>query len=257
MADNSPVGVFDSGVGGISVLKELVKIMPNENYIYFGDSANAPYGTKTLEEIKELTVKNAKLLKDKGVKAIVIACNTATSAGAKAVREMLDIPVVGIEPALKPAALMCKNPKIAVMATPLTLKLEKFANLMDKFDEDAEIYPIECPDIVKFVEQGICEGREIEKCIEKYFDSVKHINLDAIVLGCTHYPFVKSVISKVVGENVKLFDGGEGTAKELSRRLKENNLLTDRTQKGNVEFINSTDNTELEKMLFEKIKAQV
>lgn len=252
MADNSPIGVFDSGVGGISVLKELVKIMPEENYIYFGDSANAPYGTKSLEEIKELTVKNAELLKDKGVKAIVIACNTATSAGAKAVREMLDIPVVGIEPALKPAALMCKNPKIAVMATPLTLKLEKFANLMDKFDEEAEIYPIECPDIVKFVEKGICEGNEIEKCIEKYFEKVKHINLDAIVLGCTHYPFVKSVIRKVVGENVKLFDGGEGTAKELLRRLTEKNLLSDRIQKGNVEFINSSGNTEFEKVLFEK-----
>lgn len=252
MADNSPIGVFDSGVGGISVLKELVKLMPNENFIYFGDSKNAPYGTKSLEEIKELTVENAKFLAQKGVKAIVIACNTATSAGANAVREIFDIPVVGIEPALKPAALMSKNPKIAVMATPLTLKLEKFANLMDKFDTQAEIYPIECPDIVGFVEKGIFEGEELENCIKKYFKKAKNICLDGVVLGCTHYPFVKSVIKSVVGENVKLFDGGEGTAKELLRRLTEKNLLSDRTQKGNVEFINSSGNTELEKILFKK-----
>lgn len=250
--NNSPIGVFDSGVGGISVLKELVSLMPNENFIYFGDSKNAPYGTKTLEEIKNLTVENAKFLYDKGVKAIVIACNTATSAGAKQVREILDIPVVGIEPALKPAALMKKNAKIAVMATPLTLKLEKFANLMDKFDENAEIYPIECPDIVGFVEKGIFEGNELENCIEKYFHTVKNVCLDGVVLGCTHYPFVKSVIKKVVGENVKLFDGGEGTAKELLRRLKEKNLLSDRKEKGNVEFINSSGSTEIEQKLFKE-----
>ena len=152
MADNSPIGVFDSGVGGISVLKELVSLMPNENFIYFGDSKNAPYGTKSFDEIEKLTVENAKYLKNKGCKAIVIACNTATSAGGKAVREMLDIPVIGIEPALKPAALMCEHPKVAVMATPLTLKLEKFANLMEKFDDNAVIYTVECPEIVGFVE---------------------------------------------------------------------------------------------------------
>ena len=252
MADNSPIGVFDSGVGGISVLKELVSLMPNENFIYFGDSLNAPYGTKTLDEIQKLTVENAKFLKSKGVKAIVIACNTATSAGGKKVREILDIPVVGIEPALKPAALMKENAKIAVMATPLTLKLEKFANLMDKFDENAEIYPIECPDIVGFVEKGVLQGPEIENCIRKYFEPLKAVKLDGVVLGCTHYPFVKETVKKVLGDNVKLFDGGEGTAKELLRRLKEKNLLSDRKLKGNVEFINSSGNTEIEQMLFNK-----
>ena len=249
---NLPIGVFDSGVGGISVLKELVKIMPNENFIYFGDSYNAPYGTKSLDEIKSLTVKNANFLVEKGVKAIVIACNTATSAGAKKVREMLDIPVIGIEPALKPAALMSENPKIAVMATPLTLKLEKFANLMEKFDENAVIYTIECPEIVGFVEKGILDGVEIENCIRKYFEPLKDIKLDGVVLGCTHYPFVKEVIQKVVGDNVKLFDGGKGTAKELLRQLKEKNLLSDRKEKGNVEFLNSSGNTEIEEKLFKE-----
>lgn len=249
---NSPIGVFDSGVGGISVLKELVNLMPNENFIYFGDSKNAPYGTKSTEEIKELTVANAKLLKDKGVKAIVIACNTATSAGGKKVRELLDIPVIGIEPALKPAALMKENAKIAVMATPLTLRLEKFANLMERFDENAVIYTVECPEIVGFVEKGILEGKDIENCIRKYFKPLKDVKLDGIVLGCTHYPFVKDVIKKVVGEDVKLFDGGQGTAKELLRRLKEKNLLSDRKLKGKVEFINSSGNTEIEQKLFKE-----
>ena len=249
---NSPIGVFDSGVGGISVLKELAKLMPNENFIYFGDSYNAPYGTKSLEEIKELTVKNANFLVEKGVKAIVIACNTATSAGAKKVREMLDIPVIGIEPALKPAALMSENPKIAVMATPLTLHLEKFASLMEKFDDNAVIYTIECPEIVGFVEKGILDGVEIENCIRKYFEPLKDVKLDGVVLGCTHYPFVKEVIQKVVGDNVKLFDGGKGTAKELLRQLKEKNLLSDRKEKGNVEFLNSSGNTEIEEKLFKE-----
>lgn len=249
---NSPIGVFDSGVGGISVLNELAKLMPNENFIYFGDSYNAPYGTKSLEEIKELTVKNANFLVEKGVKAIVIACNTATSAGAKKVREMLDIPVIGIEPALKPAALMSENPKIAVMATPLTLKLEKFANLMEKFDENAVIYTIECPEIVGFVEKGILDGVEIENCIRKYFEPLKDVKLDGVVLGCTHYPFVKEVIQKVVGDSVKLFDGGKGTAKELLRQLKEKNLLSDRKEIGKVEFLNSSGNTEIEEKLFKE-----
>ena len=252
MADNSPFGVFDSGVGGISVLKELVSLMPNENFIYFGDSKNAPYGTKSFDEIEKLTVENAKYLKNKGCKAIVIACNTATSAGGKAVREMLDIPVIGIEPALKPAALMCEHPKVAVMATPLTLKLEKFANLMEKFDDNAVIYTVECPEIVGFVEKGILQGAEIENCIRKYFEPLKDIKLDGIVLGCTHYPFVKNVIKKVVGEDVKLFDGGKGTAKELLRRLNEKNLLSDRKEKGKVEFVNSSGNTEIEQKLFKE-----
>ena len=252
MADNSPIGVFDSGVGGISVLKELVSLMPNENFIYFGDSKNAPYGTKSFDEIEKLTVENAKYLRNKGCKAIVIACNTATSAGGKAVREMLDIPVIGIEPALKPAALMCEHPKVAVMATPLTLKLEKFANLMEKFDDNAVIYTVECPEIVGFVEKGILQGAEIENCIRKYFEPLKGVKLDGIVLGCTHYPFVKNVIKKVVGEDVKLFDGGKGTAKELLRRLNEKNLLSDRKEKGKVEFVNSSGNTEIEQKLFKE-----
>ena len=252
MADNSPIGVFDSGVGGISVLKELVSLMPNENFIYFGDSKNAPYGTKSFDEIEKLTVENAKYLRNKGCKAIVIACNTATSAGGKAVREMLDIPVIGIEPALKPAALMCEHPKVAVMATPLTLKLETFANLMEKFDDNAVIYTVECPEIVGFVEKGILQGAEIENCIRKYFEPLKGVKLDGIVLGCTHYPFVKNVIKKVVGEDVKLFDGGKGTAKELLRRLNEKNLLSDRKEKGKVEFVNSSGNTEIEQKLFKE-----
>ena len=191
------------------------------------------------------------ILRIKGAKRLLLP-NTATSAGGKAVREMLDIPVIGIEPALKPAALMCEHPKVAVMATPLTLKLEKFANLMEKFDDNAVIYTVECPEIVGFVEKGILQGAEIENCIRKYFEPLKGVKLDGIVLGCTHYPFVKNVIKKVVGEDVKLFDGGKGTAKELLRRLNEKNLLSDRKEKGKVEFVNSSGNTEIEQKLFKE-----
>ena len=138
-----PIGVFDSGVGGISVLRELMALMPNENYIFFGDSANAPYGTKTLDEVVKLTCKDAAYLYEQGVKAIVVACNTATSAGVKILRERYtDIPVIGIEPALKPAVLSAKHPTVLVMATPMTLREEKFQNLMHRYEQDAEIIPL-------------------------------------------------------------------------------------------------------------------
>ena len=159
----APVGVFDSGVGGISVLRELVKLMPNENYIYYGDSKNAPYGPKTVEEVRRLTVEHIDFLVERGAKAIVVACNTATSAAIDLLREKYpDMPVVGIEPALKPAVLSKQNARVLVMATPMTIREEKFHHLMQEYEAQAEIYPLACPGLPEFVEAGDLDGEDLK-----------------------------------------------------------------------------------------------
>ena len=242
-----PIGVFDSGVGGVSILRELVKLMPNENYIYLGDSANAPYGTKTLEQVIELVSNDAKYLYDKGVKALVVACNTATSAGIQILREnYTDIPVIGIEPALKPAVLFREHPTVLVMATPMTLKEKKFHALMERFESEAEIVPLPCPGLMEFVERGELESDRLEQYLKDLFAPFKKV--DAVVLGCTHYPFVRKMIQKVLGESVVLFDGGEGTARETRRRLEERGWLNPSREQGSVAFENSAKEERLLKL---------
>ena len=233
-----PIGVFDSGVGGISVLRELVALMPNENYIFFGDSANAPYGTKTLEQVVELVRNDAKYLYDRGVKALVVACNTATSAGIQMLRDKYtDIPVIGIEPALKPAVLSGEHPTVLVMATPMTLREEKFHRLMQRFEADADIVPLPCPGLMEFVERGELESEALEQYLQNLFAPYEKV--DAVVLGCTHYPFVRGMIQKVLGEGAVLFDGGAGTARETRRQLEERGLLNPSEKPGKVVFENS------------------
>ena len=244
--NEKPIGVFDSGVGGISVLRELVKIMPNENYLYFGDSINAPYGTKEVSVIRELTIKNIEKLLDMGAKSIVVACNTATSAAVRVLRQMYpEIPLVGIEPAIKPAVEYKEKSRVVVMATPMTLKQEKFQNLMKKYENQAEIVPLPCPGLMEFVERGDLEGEDLYNYLSILFGSVNSKKIDSVVLGCTHYPFVRSAIAKVVGQDIDIIDGSLGTSRELMRRLKEKDLLNDSMEKGTIEMINSSNKKEL------------
>lgn len=239
-----PIGVFDSGLGGISVLRELVAFLPNENYLYLGDSKHAPYGTKSLQEVQELTCNNIEYLIGKGAKAIVVACNTATSAAIQILREHhKDMPIIGIEPALKPAVLQKEHPNVLVMATPMTLREEKFHALMKRYENQAEIISLPCPGLVEFVERGELEGEALEAYFKELFAPFAEKKIDSAVLGCTHYPLVKNVIQKMLGDSVTLFDGGEGTAHETYRRLKEKNLLNTTQQKGTVIFEN-TEGTE-------------
>lgn len=244
-----PIGVFDSGVGGISVLRELVALMPNENYIFFGDSKNAPYGTRTLEEVQKLTCADAGYLLEQGVKALVVACNTATSAAINVLREKYpDMPVIGIEPALKPAVLSKEQPRVLVMATPMTLREEKFQNLMQRFEPYATILPLPCPGLVEFVERGELESVELERFLQELFAAYRAEPVDCVVLGCTHYPFVKKTIQKVLGDHVLIFDGGEGTARETQRRLKECGLLNPSQERGTVTLLNSLASREMEQL---------
>lgn len=249
--NENPIGVFDSGVGGISVLRELVKIMPNENYLYFGDSINAPYGTKEVSVIRELTIKNIEKLLDMGAKSIVVACNTATSAAVRVLRQMYpEIPLVGIEPAIKPAVEYKEKSRVVVMATPMTLKQEKFQNLMKKYENQAEIVPLPCPGLMEFVERGDLEGEDLYNYLSILFGSLNSKKIDSVVLGCTHYPFAKKAIEAVVGKDVQIFDGGEGTAREMRRRMQCASLINPSKEKGTVKFINSKD-TEEERELCE------
>lgn len=241
-----PIGFLDSGVGGLSVLKEAIKIMPNENYIYFGDSKNAPYGIKTTEEIKKLTFDVVDFLMNEGIKGLVVACNTATSAAVRELRIIYpDMPLVGIEPAIKPAVELNKPGKILMMATPMTIKQEKFNLLLNKYKEKADIVPIPCPGLMEFIEHGTLSGIELEDYLREKLKIYNSEDISAIVLGCTHYPFVKKIISKIVGEEVTILDGGQGTAKEIKRRLEDKNLLSNRKENGNITIYNSLDDDRL------------
>lgn len=250
-----PIGVFDSGVGGISVLRELYRIMPHENYIYFGDSKNAPYGTKPMEEVRRLTIEHVEQLLSQGAKGIVVACNTATSAAVRTLREMYPgLPLVGIEPALKPAALQPGHPQVLVMATPMTIRAEKFQRLMERYEREAEIIGLPCPGLMEFVEAGNTDGEDLRQFLEELLTPYLR-QIDSIVLGCTHYPFVRDEIQSLAGERVRIFDGGEGTAREMRRRLSVAGLLTERMQPGTVTFENSQSTEEEMKLcdiLFQK-----
>lgn len=250
------IAVFDSGVGGISVLAELVSHMPEEDYVYFGDSKNAPYGERSVEEVRELTLKNIKMLVSAGAKAVVIACNTATSAAISILREEYDIPVIGIEPAVKPAIMYKNNSVVLCMATAVTLHEEKFCELVSHFSGKARVIPLPCHDLAGLIEKG-----EIHS--EKTVNYLKNIlspfvgKVDSVVLGCTHYPFVKDEIAKIMGDGVRIFDGGLGTAKETKRRLVEAGIKKEQGTCGNIEILNSLktpDMVNLSKKLLESIK---
>lgn len=244
-----PIGFFDSGVGGLSVLKEAIKIMPNENYIYFGDSKNAPYGSKSVTEVRDLTFKAVEFLLSKGVKGIAIACNTATSAAVAELRLMYPtLPLVGIEPAIKPAVELNSSGNILIMATSMTLKEEKFKRLVSNYKDKATIIPVPCPGLVEFIEQGKISGKEVDDYLKDKINSYGNGKIGTIVLGCTHYPFIKDRLSKIVGNNTIIIDGGSGTSRELKRRLKVSNLLNDSNEKGTIEFINSADREDIIKL---------
>ena len=236
------IGVFDSGVGGLSVLKELAKVLPNENYIYYGDSLNAPYGDKTKQEITELSMNIVKYLIDNGVKAIVIACNTATSAAAKTIREKYpNIPIIGIEPAIKPAIEEHEGENILVMATEATIKLDKFNELKNKYDNVANIIPISCSGLADKIENNL----EVTQLLESYLIPYKN-KVNAVVLGCTHYPFVKKEINQVLGD-IDFYDGAHGTAINLKNQLKKKEQLNLSVNLGKIIFESSNGNEDIYK----------
>lgn len=239
---SDPIAVIDSGMGGITVLRKLYKLMPNENFIYFGDSANAPYGVKTTEEIRQLTVDGFEMLKKMGAKAIVIACNTATSAAAAGLREKYpDFPIIGLEPAVKPAALSMEQPVVLVLATPLTLREEKYLKLVERFEGEATFIPLPAPELVRYIESGNLDSEEEIDYLEKILAPYAGNKVDAVVLGCTHFPFARRQIQRILGDEVLVFEGGKGAARHCKRLLEKADLLADDTQDGEITFLNSDE----------------
>lgn len=231
------IAVFDSGVGGISVLRQLKKVMPNERYLYFGDSANAPYGTKSSQQVQQLALAVARHLVAQGVKALVVACNTATAVAIDILRQTYpDLIVVGIEPALKVGADKYPGGNIGVMATPVTLEGDKFHRLLDRFTDRCKISLISAPGLADLVEEGKQNSPEGELLLRSLLEPYRG-KIDALVLGCTHYPFAEEMIRKVLGGETELLDGGEGTAAQTKHLLQTRGLLYDGP--GEVVFQNS------------------
>ena len=226
MDKHSYIAVFDSGVGGVSVLRELRALMPGERFYYFGDSRNAPYGKKTTEQVRALTLAaGRKLLVEQDCKALVVACNTATAAAITDLREAYpDRIIVGIEPALKLACDRHPGGTVGIMATDVTLREKKLAALMERVKRDCRVIRVHAPGAVELVEAGKCDTDEAVALMEKLLGGYAG-ELDALVLGCTHYPFLKKAMGVVLGDRVELLDGGEGTARETRRRLLEAGLL--------------------------------
>lgn len=244
MYSNQPVGVFDSGVGGLSVLREIHLLLPNEDLIYVADSAHAPYGDKPKEFILERSTAIVEFFLSHGVKAIVVACNTATAAAVKELRSIYHLPMVAMEPAVKPASEQTQTGVVGVLATSRTINSNNFRILFARFAEQANIIPQACPGLVDQVEQGDLDGPETRALVAQYVEPLLQQNTDVLVLGCTHYPFLKPVIQDIAGAGVKVIDSGAAIARRLHSLLNHHGLLTEAERLGSVSFYSSADNGE-------------
>ena len=234
---NDLIGFFDSGVGGVSVLHTARRLLPNEHFLYYGDNGHAPYGPKPLEEIRRLSAESVGVLLDRGVKAVVIACNTATSAYAEILRAELKLPVIGMEPALKPAQEARHGGEILVLATQATLTLPKFQRLMKRYGD--HVIPVVGRGLVELVEAGKADSPETEAALRELLGKYVGRSIDSVVLGCTHYPFLAGAIQRMFPE-AELFDGRTGTCMRLKHLLEAGGLRSKGTE-GSVEFLTSGD----------------
>ncbi|PKL52161.1 MAG: glutamate racemase [Nitrospira bacterium HGW-Nitrospira-1] len=223
---SKPIGVFDSGIGGLTALKEIFRKLPHESTVYLGDTARVPYGIRSPETVTRYSFENTRFLFSKEVKMIVIACNTASSVSLEAIKNSVPVPVIGvIEPGAKAAAAATKNKKIGIIGTEATIKSNSYAKAITSIDNRIEVFGIACPLFVPLVEEGWTEGKIVEMVAQEYLKEMKHKGIDALVLGCTHYPLLKGVLSAVMGESVSLIDSAIETAKEIETILKNLSLL--------------------------------
>lgn len=222
---NKPIGVFDSGIGGLTVLKEILKEMPDESTIYFGDTARVPYGIRSPETVIQYSFENTRFLFSKDIKLLVVACNTASSVGLDKIKSAVPIPVLGvIEPGAKAAVRATRNKRIGIIGTEATIRTNSYSRLIKAIDGDVEVYSLPCPLFVPLVEEGWTEGDIAALIAERYLKKIKNKNIDTLVLGCTHYPLLKKIISKVMGEGVRLIDSAVEVAKEVKSTLETSGL---------------------------------
>ncbi|MEQ1600948.1 MAG: glutamate racemase [Methylophilaceae bacterium] len=231
-----PIGIFDSGVGGISVLKHIRELLPHENLLYFADSKFAPYGNKSPEFIRARARYLAGFLIEQGAKALVVACNTATAAAVNLLRENYAVPIIGMEPAVKPAAIVSKTGVIGVLATSGTLKSAQFAALLESYGQNVQVVTQACHGLVECIERGELNTPATKILLNTYLQPLLDAGADTIVLGCTHYPFVRKLIEELVGEEVILVDTGAAVARHLKRRLLQTDLLTGLDKPGQANF---------------------
>lgn len=240
---NLPIGFYDSGVGGLSVLKEAVRLMPNENYIYYGDFKNAPYGDKTEDKILEVSLDAAAFLAGRGVKAIVIACNTATSIAVSMMREKYRIPVISIEPAIKPAITKYEAGRVLVLATPATLKQQRYIALKKRLDVQERVVDVCCEGLAGLIEKVGPGAPEIEQYIEEILMPYAGEDVCGLVIGCTHYSFISDAIEKtakkMLAGKCEIFDGKYGTARHIKAVLEENGLTNTSDENGEIKFFTS------------------
>lgn len=213
--NEAPIGVFDSGAGGLTILSALRRELPNENYIYFGDTANCPYGVRSDTEIIELTSRACQFLLDQGVKLIVIGCNTASQAALTSLRATFPVPFIGVVPAVKPAARATRKGRVGVAATNQAAKAIYLRQLIDEFAGGIEVFAVGCPELVTLVEQGELDGPVVEETVKYALDPLLVEDVDVIVLGCTHFPALKPVIERLAGRNVQIIDSGAAIARRL------------------------------------------
>lgn len=243
MMNNNPIGVYDSGFGGLSVWRELYRALPEESIIYLGDGKNCPYGQKPAEEIRHLATKSVQELLSRGCKMIVVACNTATAAAIEHLRAMFpDLPFVGLEPAVKPACKSTRSGVVGVIATERSLKSEKFLATLAKYGDGVEVIKAVGEGFVEAVEANAENCASTEQAVRAVVEPIIDRGADVLVLGCTHYPFLKDVIAKVVGErNVEIIDSGEAVEKRVESLLDEYNLRAEVGHKAEYEFISFAD----------------
>lgn len=247
---HSPIGVFDSGVGGISVLRAIREQMPEESVIYFGDQGHVPYGPRSMEQIQNFSETITRFLLAQGAKIIVVACNTASAAALKSLREKFpQVPFVGMEPAVKPAAERTQTGKVGVLATPATFQGALYASVVERFANGVELFQDVCPGLVQQIEQGNVAGQETRRILEDALVPMLKKNIDTVVLGCTHYPFVIPLIQQIVGENVRVIDPAPAVAKQTGRLLEARGLRNDSRAKGTVQIYTSGDPNALNALL--------
>ncbi|WP_372745308.1 glutamate racemase [Lutibacter sp.] len=225
--NNHPIGLFDSGIGGTSIWKEVLKLLPNENTIYVADSKNAPYGEKSADEIIALSVKNTEFLMEKGCKIIVVACNTATTNAITHLRKKYSIPFIGIEPAIKPAALNSKTNAIGILATKGTLSSKLFEKTANEYTKNITKIEQDGEGLVPLIEEGKLNSEETFQLLNNYLKPMLAFNIDHLVLGCTHYPYLIPQIKNILGSQVKIIDSGEAVAKQTKAVLETTNLLAE------------------------------
>lgn len=247
---HKPIGVFDSGVGGLSVLRTIRDLLPNQSMIYLADQAHVPYGTRSLEEVRQFSTGITRFLINQGTKLIVVACNTASVASLKSLREEFpDIPFVGMEPAVKPAAEQTHSRVVGVLATYATFQGAMYASVVERFAQGVTILQDHCPGLVAEIEKGNLTGKKTEQILRRALEPMLQKSVDTVVMGCTHYPFVIPLIQKITGPEVRVIDPAPSIARQVQRLLESHNLLTAGSSRKNIRFLTSGDAEQFTKSL--------